>query len=137
MRTLHKFFFIFAGLFAVAVSIYIAVSPLTITSVTARSNGGGTLVEETTHQVSWYSVQGWWGIFILALFAALYAGNAYFGVTHRWKLLAIGTPIVLILTYLAGFSIGAYYLPAAIFTVLGGIVLLLKRTLQETNRPSN
>ena len=131
MRKLNKFVLILAGLCAAAASLYIAFVPQSVTSLTARSSGGETLVEEMTHQVSWYSIQGWWGIFILTLFAALYTSNAYFGATQRWKLFAIGTPIVLILTYLASFSIGVYYLPAAIFTVIGGIVLLLERAVRK------
>jgi len=120
IKRLSRICFILSSLLALAASIYILAAP--VNSITAQSSERGALVEETTRQVSWFAVQGWWGIFILVLFAAIYAGNAYFGVTQRWKLLAVGTPIVLILTYLAGFSIGTYYLPAAVALLLGCVI---------------
>jgi hypothetical protein len=127
VKTFSRICFFLSGLLAVLASIYIAVAPLTVTSITAQDGLEGTSVNETTLQVSWFAVQGWWGMVVLALFAVLYLGNAWLAITRRYRVFTITALVVLVLTYLAGFSIGGFYIPAAILLLLGTALLLLGR----------
>ena len=105
MKNLPRYLFIAAALLALAASLLILLTPTQVHSIT---NG-----VETTTRISLYEAQGWWGVVVLIIFADLYFAPLFFHLRGKlaWSLVTgIGA---LLLTVLAGFSIGPAYLPAA------------------------
>ncbi|MCW5875398.1 MAG: hypothetical protein KIS85_00830 [Anaerolineales bacterium] len=100
-----------AALLALAASVYILLTP-SGTGVSVDSAGN-----TTVFQTSWLESQGGWGALILVVFTLLYAAPLGFYLSNKpgWALAACLPPLVL--TLLAGFSIGLFYLPA-LFTVI-------------------
>jgi hypothetical protein len=125
-----KFLVALSAILAVGVSLFIFFSPLTIHNVTATSvTGGSERVETTTLTQSWYQVQGLWGVIVLVLFAGLYIGAFYLARQSAYRTLAILSLVALILSYLAGFSIGLFYLPSALALLVGTGLLWLSRSM--------
>jgi hypothetical protein len=60
---------------------------------------------------------------VTATYAAIYSASAVLVVTKRRAIGAIASGLCLLLTYMAGFSIGRAYFPAAL-AILAGLVLL-------------
>lgn len=72
----------------------------------------------SVRQPSWFETQGWWGIAILLIFAGLYAAPA---VLYRrgWRGAAVlSAAAAIVLTILASMSIGLFYYPAGLATLL-------------------
>lgn len=116
--------FAFAALWALGGSIYLLATPITIREIEAESTANGSeFVEEVTRQVSWYEVQGVWGVIIVLIFALLFLSIALFAFKGRFISLAITSFLAVTLTFLAGFSIGPVYL-FAVFAVLAGWLML-------------
>ena len=131
---LVKALFALAAAWSVIAGLWIAFTPQTVHSITATQQGADPAATlETTAKVSWYQVQGVWGIAILLIFAALYSLPAIF--MWRGKRLPSGvlTVLALVLTFLAGFSIGGFYLPAALIALLGLIVLVLSGFISKVD----
>lgn len=84
-------------------------------------------VEETVSRVTWYESQGWWGVAVLAIFAALFYGPYHFYSRGRAGLAAIFSLVDVGLTYASGFSIGLFYLPAAALLLLALILMGVER----------
>jgi uncharacterized membrane protein len=127
-----------AGL-AVLASLYIFFSPLQVSSLTATSvSGAPEIVEETTTQATWFQLQGWWGIFILLLFAALFCLAYYLARIQAVTWLGILSIALVMLSYLSGFSIGLYYLPAVLLLIIGtGTMIFSKLTQSSANKLQN
>lgn len=104
---------ILAAVLALAASLYIVFSPISYVEQDALTG------EEVTAQLSWFEGQGWWGVLILLLFAALYALPLALHLRARAGWAALLGLLALVLTYLAGFSIGVVYWPAAAALILG------------------
>lgn len=131
MDKLKRILFVFAAVWSVGASLYWLLSPVTIHEITAQSSANGSSpVEETFRQASWYQVQGVWGVAVLVIFALLYIAAAVFAVRGRHIPLAAASLIALVITYLAGLSIGALYLPAAFAVLAGWLVIGLNRLLR-------
>jgi len=125
-----KFLVVLAAVWAVGVSLYIFFSPITIHSITATTvSGGSESVEASTLTKSWYQVQGIWGIFVLVLFAGLYVVALYLAWRSAYLALAILSLVALTLSYLAGFSIGLFYLPSVVGLLIGTVLLWLSRPM--------
>lgn len=121
---------VLAAIWAVGVSLYFFFSPITIHSITATSVLGDLeRVEATTLTRSWYQVQGLWGIIVLVLFAGLYVVAPYLVWRSTYVALAILSLAALTLSYLAGFSIGLFYLPSAFGLLIGTTLLWLSRRM--------
>jgi hypothetical protein len=120
--------FAFAALSSLGAGLWILLTPLSIQEIRVVSPGESPAEGEiSTQQVSWYKAQGVWGVVILVVFAGLFVGGATFGIQKRLLPTAIFTVISLILTYLAGFSIGPFYLPAVVASILGlGLLVISK-----------
>jgi ABC-type long-subunit fatty acid transport system fused permease/ATPase subunit len=90
-------------------------------------SGGGSVTSETGTQtvqhLNWYESQGWWGVAILFIFAALYYGPLHFYKRGQRGMATLFGLVTIVLTVLAGFSIGFLYLPGAA-AVLFALVLL-------------
>ncbi len=125
LGNIGRMLFLLASIWSVAVSAYILLTPLGVQGVTATVDGGSGVVESFTQQASWYQVQGLWGIAVLLIFAALYTSTAFFAWRRQFVPLGIVILAALTLTYLAGFSVGPYYLPAALAVLVGGIFTLV------------
>lgn len=107
-----------ASLLALAAGLYILLAP-SGTAVTIDSLGNLTQTRTT-----WLQSQGVWGALILVIFLFFYTAPAalYLLQQPRGALWASLPP--LLLTLLAGFSIGVFYLPAWIALFLGLVYLL-------------
>jgi hypothetical protein len=117
-----------AALWAIGASLYIFFAPLTIQEITATTVPGEPQVaEEFTTVTSWYKVQGLWGSFLLVLFAGLYVLGVVLARRSRYGYLGILCAVALLLSYLAGLSIGLLYLPAALLMSLGAVFMFLSR----------
>ncbi|KPK07501.1 MAG: hypothetical protein AMJ56_13265 [Anaerolineae bacterium SG8_19] len=126
----------FAALWAIGGSIYLLATPTTIHEIKFESGDNGSeFVEEITRQASWYEVQGLWGVIVLFVFALLFFSVALFAFKRRYISLAITSFLAVILTFLAGLSIGPIYL-LAVFAVLAGWLVLgitwIFRSRQQT-----
>jgi hypothetical protein len=104
-------------------------------TVTVGSDGGQT-IEELSRQPSWYEAQGAWGVIVLIIFALLYSSIAILALRNRLIALSIAISLALLLTYLAGFTIGGFYIPALLMVVVGWLVLCLARIVQKI-RPTS
>lgn len=97
--------FLTAALLALAASAYILLTPLPYVEIDAT----GAIIHGTS---TWLERQGWWGVFVLMVYAALYTlpAAAYWRGSLLWAL--IFSVLAAVLTWLAGFSIGPGYFPA-------------------------
>jgi hypothetical protein len=123
-----KLFIFLAALWAVGASLYIFFAPLTIQRVESISSGSTPATAgESTFQTSWYNVQGLWGVIVLILFAGFYLWALALAYRGRYTGLIILSLVALLLSFLTGFSIGGFYLPAALTLLAGALVLSLSR----------
>jgi hypothetical protein len=81
LKQAWKLLFVAAGLWSLVAGARVALAPGMAQQVTASGQVGvngevETQNEVTTEQVSWYEMQGAWGIVILLIFAGLYGGAA-------------------------------------------------------------
>lgn len=88
-------------------------------SVTVSSETG----TQTVQHLNWYETQGWWGVAILFIFAALYYSPLHFYKRGQRGLAAALGLAAIVLTLLAGFSIGFIYLPDAAAVSLGLLLM--------------
>ncbi|MCI0891813.1 MAG: hypothetical protein J4N65_04530, partial [Chloroflexi bacterium] len=84
----------------------------------------------------WYEVQGVWGVVVLLIFALLYSSTAYLASRNRLVALAIASASALMLTILAGFSIGPLYIPALLMVVVGWLTLGLGKMVRRKKQAS-
>lgn len=87
---------------------------------TGTSTGSGAALATP---VSFFETQSWWGIWILLVFAALYYGPLHFYRRGSKAMAALFAMTAILLTFLAGFSIGPFYLVGAL-ALLAGLTLL-------------
>ncbi len=140
MRSIDKLYripFLFAAIWAIGAGIFLLLSPTTIQEVVATTSADGSqTIEELSRQVSFYEVQGVWGVIVLLIFALLYSSTAFFALRNRLVALALASSLALMLTVLAGFSIGLLYFPALLVVVVGwltlGLVKLVRRKRQTS-----
>jgi Ca2+/Na+ antiporter len=120
-----------AGL-SILVGLYLLLSPVEVYSITATTLPGGqeTTQEQITQQ-SWYQTQGLWGVFVLFLFAGLYSLGYFLARKEAYTWLVILSLSLMALSYLAGFSIGLLYLPAALILFLGAGILVFSNYRQQ------
>lgn len=125
-----KVLLITAAVWAAGVSLYFFFSPVTIHTVTATTTSGGAeKVESSTLTMSWYQVQGLWGTVVLVLFAGLYILAIYLAWRSAYYALALLSLATLIISFLAGFSIGLFYLPSALALLIGTALLWLPKLM--------
>ena len=121
-----RILFALAAIWAVLAGLAIFFIPMG-TSVTATVTSTGSSETTITTPISFFEMQGWWGIWILIAFAALYYGPLHFYRRESRALAALFAVVAITLTLLAGFSIGPFYLPGGL-TLLVGLVLFLFST---------
>jgi hypothetical protein len=124
-----------AGPWLIAAGIYLLLTPMTVQEITASATAGGAqTTEQITRQVSWYHVQGLWGVFVLIVFAALYASISLFARRSHLVAAALASLAAITLTFLAGFSIGPFYLPATLAVLLGWLAMVIGRLVRPGGR---
>ena len=135
---LYRIPFLLAALLAIGASIYFLLSPTTIQEVVATTSANGSqTIEELSRQASWYEVQGVWDVVVLLIFALLYSSTAYLALRNRPVALAIASALALMLTILAGFSIGLLYIPALLTVVVGWLALGLGKMVRSRSQTSS
>ena len=134
---LYRIPFLLAAMWAIGAGIYLLLSPTVIQEIvwTASSDGSQT-IEELSRQASWYEVQGVWGVIVLLIFALLYSSTALLASRKRLVALAIASSLALMLTVLAGFSIGLLYIPALLMVVAGWLTLGLAKIVRRNRQAS-
>ena len=131
LNKLDLYLFAFAAFWSIGASLYLLLSPVTIYGITATSTTNGSdAAEEFTRQVSWYAVQGMWGVIVLVVFALLFSIVAFLAFKRMYLALAAASILAVVLTFLAGFSIGPIYLPAVLGLLLAWIVLGIARVFR-------
>jgi len=129
---LYRIPFLLAAIWAIGAGIYLLLSPTVIKEIVATSSADGSqTIEELSRQVSWYEVQGVWGVVVLLIFALLYSSTALFAMRSRIVALAIASSLALMLTVLAGFSIGFLYIPALLMVVAGWLAFGLTKIIRR------
>lgn len=114
-----------AAAWVVGASLYIFLSPVTISGVTSTLlRDSSEVVRTFTRQQSWYETQGLWGVFVLLIFSGFYLLAARLAFRGNYKGLLIISVVALALSVVTGFSIGAIYLPAALGLFIGALLLL-------------
>jgi uncharacterized membrane protein YdbT with pleckstrin-like domain len=68
-----------------------------------------------------------WGVIVLVVFALLFSIVAFLALKRMYLALAAASILAVVLTFLAGFSIGPMYLPAVLGLLLAWIVLGIAR----------
>jgi len=120
-----------AGL-AILASLYILIVPVNVQTQTATGvSGESEIFRETTIRQSWYQVQGMWGVIVLLIFSSLYVWGYHLARKEVYTWLVVLSFGLLGFSYLAGFSIGLFYLPAAVVMLLGSGLLIFTRYRQE------
>lgn len=79
-------------------------------------------------------MQGLWGKFILIIFAMPYALAVRSAWRSAYHPLAVPSVIGLVFSFLAGFSNGGFYLPAALGLFVGMLLLTLPRLLRPRSQ---
>ena len=123
-----RVFLYFAAMWSVVAGLVLLLTPLEVQTLTAQGiadDAASAIV--SSQSITWYEAQGLTGILILVLFAFLYVGMAYLSWVKRWIGAALFAAIAILLTLLAGFSIGAFYMPAAMLSLVGLILLGIHR----------
>lgn len=120
-----RFLFTFAAASAVLASLGV----LFTAGATQVSTENG--VQTITH-LNWLEAQGWWGLVILLIFSALYFAPAFFYARGQRGATIVFSALCVVLTIMAGFSIGIYYYIAALALFLA---LLLMPFTQEPPAP--
>jgi hypothetical protein len=120
-----------AATWAVAASLYIFFSPVSMHGVTGvMLRDSSTVVEAFTREQSWYEARGLWGILWLVFFSGLYL----LAVRAAWRgnhiALGIMSVTAIALSIVTGFSIGGAYLPAALGLFIGTLVFLSSKLLR-------
>jgi hypothetical protein len=124
----------FAALWALGASLVILFTPVEIHEIEAVvTPSGDSTPQESIKYQSWYQTQGAWGVAVLFIFAGLYALPAWLAwrTGTRWVWLALASFVALLLTFLAGFSIGGFYLPAGLALLAGMALLGVGRAAQK------
>lgn len=123
--------FLFSALWSIGVGLYLLLTPQIILEQVAVSTPGGTEAsgEIIRQEVSWYQVQGLWGVIVLVIFAMLFILIGIFVVRQRLIAAAITSLLAVILVFLAGLSIGPLYLPAVLGVAVGWAISGLTRLL--------
>lgn len=70
-----------------------------------------------------FETQGWWGIFILIIFAGLYYGPFHFYRRGSKGMAVLFGIVAVIISILAGFSIGPFYFIGSLAIVIGLILM--------------
>ena len=142
---LYRIPFLLAAMWAIGAGIYLLLSPTVIHQVIVvrptivlglTSADGSQTIEELSRQSSWYEVQGVWGVIVLLIFALLYSSTALLASRKRLVALAIASSLALMLTVLAGFSIGLLYIPALLMVVVGWLTLGLAKIVRRNRQAS-
>lgn len=117
-----------AALCSIAAGASILLSPggvysKTAAMTTAAAGRAGTAGQATVDTHSWFEVRGVWGAAPLAAFAALYSRQA--ALSQRGQAVAVAAfgCAGVILTGLAGISVGLVYPPAALVTLLAVLLM--------------
>jgi hypothetical protein len=114
-----------AAAWAVGASLYIIFSPVTISGVTATlRRDSSEVVEVFTRQQSWYEAQGLWGVLVLVIISGFYLLALRVALRGNYKALMVMGIVAVMLSIVAGFSIGAAYLPSALGLCIGALLLL-------------
>ena len=116
-----RYLFTFSAIWALlaGVVIFLTLGGTSVTEIVTTDDLG----EQSVTQISYFEMQGWWGIWILIAFAALYYGPFHFYRRGSRALAALFAIVAIILSILAGFSIGSFYFPAALALLVGLILL--------------
>ena len=134
---LYRIPFLLAAMWAIGAGIYLLLSPTVIQVIAwTTSADGSQTIEELSRQSSWYEVQGVWGVIVLLIFALLYSSTALLASRKRLVALAIASSLALMLTVLAGFSIGPLYTPALLMVVVGWLTLGLAKIVRRNRQAS-
>lgn len=116
-----------AACLALVASLYILIAPVQVHEVTAVSGEDGSTQTTVIHQVSWYQVQGAWGVIFVSLLAALYGLTAFFAHRERtWSGIVSGV-LAIMLTLLASLSVGPLYYPAMLIELLAAAAAWIGR----------
>jgi hypothetical protein len=138
IKTFGKIFVAIAVGLAVLASLYILFTPLDVQILTATGDSGGSeIAHEATIRQSWYQVQGPWGIIVLLIVSGLYSWGYYLARKGVYLWLGVLSLGLLSLSYLAGFSIGVLYFPAALVLLLGTGLLIFSRYRQEDRKDAS
>lgn len=121
LGALPRWLFALAAVWAVIASVLVFTTAGG--SMVAESNGGAPQVQ----QLSWYEMQGLWGVAILFIFAALFYAPWHFLRRDQRGWAAVFAVAGVLLTFLTGFSIGGYYFPGAVALLAGLIALPITR----------
>ena len=134
---LYRLPFLLGAIWAIGAGIYLLLSPMVIQVIVGTTSADGSqTIEELSRQASWYEVQGVWGVIVLLIFALLYSSTALLASRKRLVALAIASSLALMLTVLAGFSIGLLYIPALLMVVVGWLTLGLAKIVQRNRQAS-
>ena len=134
---LYRIPFLLAAMWAIGAGIYLLLSPTVIQEIVGTTSADGSqTIEELSRQASWYEVQGVWGVIVLLIFALLYSSTALLASRKRLVALAIASSLALMLTVLAGFSIGLLYIPALLMVVVGWLTLGLAKIVRRNRQAS-
>jgi hypothetical protein len=134
LRNLTSAVFLFAAISSLAAGTWLLFTPYSVQSMTTTgSPAGAAVVTESMEQVSFYQLQGAWGLFVLVVFTLLYSsGFIFYRSDHPW-LAALSSGLALALTGLSGFSIGPAYLPAAVAAMIGLSLILFHAILPPSS----
>jgi hypothetical protein len=118
-----RFLMTAAALLGLLAGVFVMTSTSELREYVISADGEGF---EEVSQPSWFESQGWWGVLDILIFAAIFFGPYWFYTRNNLLMSAIFSTAVIFLTYLAGFSVGAYYIPAAIVVLMALVLLVIK-----------
>lgn len=123
MKQVSKTLFTLAAVWSVIVGLFIFFF-FGGGSATATSETGA---QPVISRISWFEMQGWWGIAILIIFALLFYGVLHFYQRGRRLWTVVFGLVAIALSILAGFSIGTMYWLGSLAVLVGLLALPFHR----------
>jgi cell division protein FtsW (lipid II flippase) len=116
-----RFLFVAAAVWGFLAGLLIFLLPFGSRASAEVTSAGGEKISVTP--AYFFETQGWWGIFILIIFAWLYYGPFHFYRRGSRGTATVFAVTAVIVSILAGFSIGPFYLIGALALVLGLLLM--------------
>jgi hypothetical protein len=138
LRSIRRVFAVGVALWALAVTVYfVFFAKISYESITSTGTPGQPPVSTTaTGQNAWLSQAGPVAIIVMFAFSLLLAGTAVAVWRGTLALAAPLTLVVLIVTFITGFSIGGLYFLGAAVLFLEVVLLSIEKFVGRPERPT-
>jgi hypothetical protein len=137
LRVIRRIFSVAVALWALALAVfYLFFAKISFASTTATGvPGQPPVITNTTGQIPWISQAQPVAVAFMLAFSLL----LFIAAVGLWRSsLAIALPLsllALVFSFITGFSIGGLYFPGAAVAFLAGLILIVEKIVNRSDRP--